>query len=261
MSQSAPRMPVLFVGHGDPMIALRDDAITRELAAQGRAIRQAYGQPRAILAVSAHWYTRGTFVQSAERPEQVYDMYGFPAELYHVKYPVKGFRPLTDAVLAALGDGVAVNDGWGIDHGAWTVLVHLFPEADIPVVQLSLDGTLPPERHYEIGQKLAALREAGYLILGSGNVAHNLRRVDWDNPGGSNETVAFNRAVIDRVTARDDRALVDYRRLPSAAYAVPTPDHYLPLLYCLGAAEQDKATVFNDACMLGSIAMTGFLFA
>lgn len=254
------RMPVIFSGHGDPQIALRDDELTRGMRKVGDKLLAEYGKPKAILAVSGHWYTRGTFVQKTPEPKQIYDMYGFPQALYEVKYPVKGCEELSDRVLDLLGDDAAVNNDWGIDHGTWTVLVHMFPAADIPVVQLSVNGLLSPEQHYELGRKLAPLRDAGYLIFGSGNIVHNLRLVDWDDPNGTAETVAFNDYVIGKLAARDDAAVVQYETIPHAAYAVPTPEHYLPLLYCLGASIGERAEVFNNVCDLGSMAMTGFVF-
>lgn len=254
------RTPVIFSGHGSPMVALENNKITAGMEAVGKAVIEKYGKPKAILAISAHWYTRGTFVQSAGEPKQVHDMYGFPEELYRVKYPVKGDRKLTDRVLEVLGNLVSVDDSWGIDHGTWTVLVHMFPKADIPVVQLSVDGTLALEQCYEIGQKLSALRDEEYLIFGSGNVVHNLRRVEWDNPDGTKMTHAFNDYIIDAVKAGNKEKVIHYADGPEAAYAVPTPEHYLPLIYCLGAADGDRAEVFNNVCNLGSMAMTGFVW-
>ena len=158
-----------------------------------------------------------------------------------------------------LGDDVSVNNDWGIDHGAWTVLVHLFPDADIPVVQLSIDGEAEPADLYAMAEKLKPLRDEGVLIVGSGNVVHNLRRVEWDNPGGSKQTEAFNADVVQAVVARDDEAVIHWESNPNADYAVPTPDHFLPLIMCLGAAQDENAKVFNDVCNLGAIAMTGFV--
>lgn len=254
------RMPVIFSGHGSPMLALEDTEVTRGLRQMGDRIIQKFGQPNAILAVSAHWYTRGTFLQRTEQPKQVYDMYGFPPELYAFQYPVKGNTALADRTLELLGDMVRVNNDWGIDHGTWTVLCHMFPKADIPVVQLSVDGTIRGETMVEIGRKLAPLRDEGYLIFASGNVVHNLRQVEWNNPNGSEQTLAFNEIVTKLVQARNDPAVIAYQDLPNAAYAVPTPDHFLPLLYMLGAAEGEVPEVFNDHCELGSIAMTGYAF-
>lgn len=257
---SNSKMPVIFSGHGDPMIALRDDNITKGMREVGQKVIKQYGKPKAILSISGHWYTRGTFVQTASSPKQIYDMYGFPKELYEVKYPVTGCKELSDRVQAILGKDVSANDDWGIDHGTWTVLVHMFPDADIPVVQLSVDGTITREKIFEIGRKLALLRSEGFLIFGSGNVVHNLRRVEWDNPNGTEMTLKFNQYIIDAVTAGEDDKVIHYETGPEADYAVPTPEHYLPLIYCMGAADGGKATVFNNVCNLGSMAMTGFVF-
>ena len=254
------KMPVLFVGHGDPMIALRKDNLTAAMQHTGEKILNDYGQPKAILAVSAHWYTRGTFVQSAPEPKQIYDMYGFPKELYNITYPVAGHASLTENAQALLGNKVSINDDWGIDHGTWTVLVHMFPKADIPVVQLSVNGLLTGPESWRIGQALAPLRQEGYLILSSGNIVHNLYRVEWENPSGSKEAEAFSRYVTDAVAKREDEALIHWQKGPFSDYAVPSPDHYLPLLYALGAAQGEKAEIFNDTCNLGAISMTSFLF-
>lgn len=254
------RMPVVFSGHGSPMLALQDTEVTQGLEAIGAQIVEQFGKPKAILAVSAHWYTRGTYVQTAENPKQVYDMYGFPQELYDFKYPVKGSPTLAERVCGLLGERVAVNDEWGIDHGTWTVLCHMFPDADVPVVQLSVDATLDTEDIYEIGESLAPLRDEGYLIFASGNVVHNLHRVEWNNPNGSPECVAFNDAVTGFVRAREDEKVLEYSTLTHAAYAAPTPEHFLPLVYMLGAAKGEKPLVFNSHCELGAIAMTGYAF-
>lgn len=257
---SDTKMPVIFSGHGSPMLALDDTEVTRGLKKIGDKVIAEFGKPKAILAVSAHWYVRGTFIQDAENPKQVYDMYGFPKELYDFKYPVKGDPILAGRVEELLGERVEVNNQWGIDHGTWTVLCHMFPKADIPVVQLSVDRTLGTDDIYNIGKSLAPLRDEGYLIFASGNVVHNLSLVDWDNPNGSPECVRFNDTVKEYVLQRNDRAVMDYQSIPDADYAVPTPEHYLPLIYMLGAAEGEKAVIFNDHCELGAIAMTGFAF-
>jgi len=254
------KMPVIFSGHGSPMVALEDNEITRGMRLIGDTVIDRFGTPKAILAVSGHWYTRGTFVQKTDAPKQVYDMYGFPEALYQVKYPTKGCAELSDRVLALLDGAASVNNEWGIDHGTWTVLVHMFPQADIPVVQLSIDSTAARVAHYELGRKLAALRMEGCLIFASGNIVHNLRRVEWDNPNGTEMTLAFNDYVIDKLKSREDEAVIQYERGPHAEYAVPTPDHFLPLLYAMGASAGEKPLVFNNICNLGSMAMTGFAF-
>lgn len=240
------RMPVIFSGHGSPMLALEDTEVTRGLHSIGQEIVSNFGRPKAILAVSAHWYTKGTFVQRTQTPRQIFDMYGFPKELYEFRYPAAGDVKLSDRVLELLQGRVSVNNDWGIDHGTWTVLCHMFPEADIPVVQLSVDGTISNEDMYDIGHVLSPLRSEGYLIFASGNVVHNLRRVEWDNPNGSEKTVKFNDFVTSRVLARDDRTILHFEQIPDAAYAAPTPEHFLPLLYMLGAAAGEKPSVFNN---------------
>lgn len=254
------RMPVIFSGHGSPMLALENDDVTRGLRTVGDTVIEKFGKPKAILAISAHWYTRGTFVQKTAEPKQIYDMYGFPKALYDFKYPVKGDVALGERVTALLGHRVAVNNEWGIDHGTWTVLCHMFPDADIPVVQLSVDRTLGNNEIYEIGKLLAPLRDEGYLIFASGNTVHNLRLVDWNSSSGSEQTIAFDNEIIELVSKRDDPAVMDYVKLRYSDYAVPTPEHFLPLIYCLGAAEGETPTVFNKVRNLAAIAMTGFAF-
>lgn len=257
---SYKRMPVIFSGHGSPMLALENNDVTRGLRDMGEKLIADFGKPKAILAISAHWYSKGTFVQKTQAPKQVYDMYGFPKALYDFKYPVKGDVVLGDRVCELLGSKVRVNNDWGIDHGTWTVLCHMFPCADIPVVQLSVDGALGNEEIYEIGKLLSPLRNEGFLIFASGNTVHNLRRVEWDNPNGSEKTVAFDDEIIELVKKRDDRAVMDYAKLRFADYAVPTSEHFLPLIYCLGAAEGETPIVFNKVRNLAAIAMTGFAF-
>src|SRR3712207_357277 len=182
------KMPVVFAGHGSPMLALENNSITKGLSEIGSKILYKYGKPKAILAISAHWYVEGTFVQTDKEPKQIYDMYGFPKELYEVKYPVKGSKELSLRVQDILGGSVTVNNQWGIDHGVWTVLIHMFPNADIPVVQLSVDAKLPEKEIYDLGKKLESLRSEGYLIFASGNVVHNLMEVEWDNDRSEEHT-------------------------------------------------------------------------
>ena len=254
------KMPVIFSGHGSPMLAIEETDVTRGLNRIGTEIVKQFGTPKAILAVSAHWYTKGTFVQSTAAPRQVYDMYGFPEELYAFQYPVKGCPELSERVCALLKEKVSVRDDWGIDHGTWTVLCHMFPEADIPVVQLSVNAELTPGELYDLGKALTPLREEGYLIFASGNVVHNLARVDWDNPNGSAECQGFNYTITKYVMARDDESVMAYDAIRYAKYAVPTPEHFLPLIMMLGASEGEKPLVFNNHCELGAIAMTGYAF-
>lgn len=252
-------MPSVFLGHGSPMLALDDNDVTHTLNAIGQRIISDYGRPKALLMVSAHWYKNRTLIQRTDQPEQIYDMYGFPPALYEVKYPVRGCAELSDAVLGIKALGAEVDNTWGIDHGTWTPLVHVFPDADIPVVQLSVNGVLTSRQCYEAGQLLAPLRQQGYLIMGSGNVVHNLRLVNWDSQQGSPEAVAFNRYITEAVEHRDDETVIDYARHPNASYAAPTADHFLPLLYVLGSNSGRHVTTFNNHLELDSIAMTGYL--
>ena len=254
------KMPAVFVGHGSPMIALDHNELTDTYNRLGKRILEEFGKPRAILMISAHWYTHGTLVQSAAKPRQVYDMYGFPPELYELKYEPTGCADLTRDVTDLLGADVEIDDSWGIDHGAWSILVHIFPKADIPVVQLSVNGDITARQSYELGQRLASLREKGYLIMGSGNVVHNLRRVEWENEHGNPAADRFDEAIKAAIEQRDDEAVIDYHRYPDADYAVPTPDHFLPLLYILGASKGETPYIFNNVRNLGSMALTGYAF-
>ncbi|SET19367.1 4,5-DOPA dioxygenase extradiol [Olsenella sp. KH3B4] len=253
------RQMTVFVGHGDPMMALRDDEVAHGLRAMGEKILA--DEPRAILAVSAHWFTRGTLVQSDPTPRQVNDMYGFPPELYAIKYRPAGSAELTARVRQLLGSDVEVDDTWGIDHGVWTPLHHMLPKANVPVVELSVNGLADARYAYDLGRRLVPLRDEGFVVLGSGNVVHNLREADWNNPAGTPACIEFDSAVRAAVEARDDEKVIAYERLPHASYAVPTPDHYLPLLTVLGASEGEKPEVFNDVRNLGAISMTSYAFA
>ncbi len=254
------KMPVIFVGHGDPMIALKINEMTETLKKVGKDIIEKHGEPKAILCISAHWYTKDTFIQSTEIPNQVYDMFGFPNELYEVKYPVKGSKELTKDVEKILGNEVKINDDWGIDHGTWTVLVHMFPEAKIPVVQLSVNANLSANKAYKLGEKLAKLREKGYLIVGSGNIVHNLRKIEWDNPKGTQEADKFDRYILDNISKREDKKVIKYKEHEYSNYAVPTPDHFMPILYILGASQGEKPYIFNEMRELGSLSMTSYIF-
>ena len=254
------KMPVVFVGHGDPMIALKINEMTETLKKVGKDIIEKHGEPKAILCISAHWYTKDTFIQSTEIPNQIYDMFGFSNELYEVKYHVKGSEELTKEVEKILGNTVKINDDWGIDHGTWTVFVHMFPEAKIPVVQLSVNANLNAEKTYKLGEKLAKLREKGYLIVGSGNIVHNLRKIEWDNPKGSREADKFDRYILDNISKREDEKVIKYEEHEYSNYAVPTPDHFMPILYILGASQGEKPYIFNEMRELGSLSMTSYAF-
>jgi len=235
----APRMPSIFVGHGSPMNALADNAYARRLQRWGSQI----GRPRAILVVSAHWLTRGgTAVATVLQPETIHDFSGFPPALANMQYPAKGAPQLAQQTVELLGAFKAQpSQAWGLDHGAWTVLHHLYPQADVPVFQVSIDYAQGPAYHFAVGRELAGLRERGVLILGSGNVVHNLRATEDSEallPRASTAWAQdFDDAVKAALAAGAVEALKDYRNLhASHAAAVPTPDHYWPLLYALGAA-------------------------
>lgn len=261
MKEGNIKYPSIFVGHGSPMTAIEDNILTQNFEKVGREMIQKFGRPGAVLSISAHWFSWGQFVQTEEEPRQIYDMTGFPEELYRVKYPIKGDSSLGERVVDLLGpDHVSVNNKWGIDHGSWSVLCHMFPQAEIPVVQLSVDGRAKPEEVYAIGERLRPLREEGILLLGSGNIVHNLREASWEDQEASPETLDFDRFIVDHVRQRDDSAILAYEGQESASYAVPTPDHFYPLLYILGASQGDTVTVFNRASQLRAISMSSFLF-
>lgn len=255
------KMPLIFLGHGSPMIALEKNSWTENFQKMGQRIIEDYGQPKAILMVSAHWYTRGLFIQREEAPRQIYDMYGFPPALYDLTYPVKGSLDLSQRVEDLLGQDLEVNNDWGIDHGTWTVLVHMFPEAQIPVVQLSLDGRKSPEDLMDLGRRLRPLREEGYLIMASGNIVHNLSQVRFDYPGGDQRALDFDRDFVNWVKENQREAYLAYGGHPSASFAVPSPDHLHPIFYILGAKEEgDRLEVFNQEGTLYSLTMTSLYF-
>ena len=252
------RLPVVFVGHGSPMNAIEDSAFRRGWAELGRALPK----PEAILCVSAHWETQGVFLTGAEAPPTIHDFYGFPRELFAVRYPAPGQPALAARVASMLaGFGAAVDPSRGLDHGCWSVLVAMYPEADVPVVQLSLDSRQPGPFHYALAKELRPLRDDGVLILGSGNVVHNLGLADFGQDGGYDWADRFDAAVRARIEAGDHAALATWEGLgPDARLAIPTPEHYLPLLYVLGVQQPgDAVRLFNAATVLGSISMTSVL--
>jgi len=247
--------PALFVGHGSPMNAIEDSAFRRGWAELGRKLPR----PEAIVCVSAHWETEGVFLTGAEAPTTIHDFYGFPRELFAVRYPAPGQPALALRVATMLG-GVraAVDPARGLDHGCWSVLVAMYPEADVPVVQLSLDSRQPGSFHYALAKELRPLRDDGVLILGSGNLVHNLRLADFGLDGGYDWAVRFDALVRERIAAGDHAALAAWGELgPDARLSIPTPEHYLPLLYALGVQQPgDAVRLFNAATVLGSISMT-----
>lgn len=253
------KFPAVFIGHGSPMLALENNMKTLTLKKMGDYIIKTYGKPKAILMVSAHWYQNDTFVSSSKTPKQIYDMYGFPDELYALKYRVQGDPELAKKVVEMLPGIARVNNEWGIDHGVWTPLIHMFPNGDIPIVEMSVNARLDAKGSYLVGQVLGNLRDE-YLVMGSGNVVHNLRAVEWDNTHGSKQADAFDTYIHDAIMKKDYEAVINYKSHPDSDYAVPTPDHFLPLLYVLGAAGHDEAKVFNYFRELGSMSQTCYLF-
>lgn len=251
------RMPSLFVGHGSPMNAIEDNEFSR--AWRGTAKR--FAKPKAVLCISAHWETNGVRVLNEPYPRTIHDFYGFPEELFAVRYPAPGSVALS-ARTAELLDGFAVMPDrmWGIDHGAWSVLRHMYPDADVPVVQLSLDSSQPGAFHYRVGKALTALRDEGILILGSGNIVHNLRLYDFRDDTPYPWAVAFDEKVRELIKERRHEKLAEYLELGEGAeLSIPTPEHFLPLLYVLAAAMDEEPEFFCQKTV-SSLSMTSLAF-
>jgi 4,5-DOPA dioxygenase extradiol len=245
--------PALFIGHGSPMNALEQNAQVQQWQSAVQGLK-----PKAILMISAHWYTQGTAVTAMARPKTIHDFYGFPQALHQVQYPAPGKPELATEIKSLLAPHqVILDSGWGLDHGAWSVLMHMFPDADVPVVQLSLDQNLSPIEHLELAKKLAPLRQQGVMILGSGNVVHNLRMLDWQSTQPPLWAEQFNRHIKELLLTRNFAAIAHYQQLGEAArLAVPHPDHFLPLLYVLGTMlEGDELSLFNDEILYGALSM------
>ena len=255
------RLPTIFFGHGNPLNALQQNAYTEAWAAIGKSIEKL----KAILCMSAHWYIPETAVTSMLQPRTIHDFGGFPRELYEVEYPAPGQPELATRIIELLAPiSVASDKSWGLDHGTWSVLCHAFPEADVPVVQLSIDENQPPPFHYELGKRLAPLRDDGVLVIGSGNLVHNLHTYAW----GRHDVEPFEWAVRfetrarQLLTDRHHQDLVDYESLGrDAMLSAPTPDHYLPLLYVLGASKADDIVSFPvEGFDGGSVSMLSVRF-
>jgi 4,5-DOPA dioxygenase extradiol len=249
-------LPAIFFGHGNPMNALMDNAYTRAWRAAGERTPA----PKAILSISAHWYVPGTGVTISSAPRTIHDFGGFPPELYRVQYPAPGDPALARRVQALLAPlPVALDDSWGLDHGTWSVLKHVYPGAGIPVVQLSIDESRPASFHFEIGRRLAPLREEGVLIAGSGNLVHNLHAYAWGRhmPEPYDWAVRFEQEARQAMLAGEFAPLLAYEKLGrDASLSIPTPDHYLPLLYVLGAAQAGESVAFPvEGIDGGSISM------
>lgn len=258
LAKKTERMPVLFVGHGSPMNALEDNRYSQGWREAAKKIPT----PKAILSVSAHWETEGTHVTAMEKPKTIHDFGGFPKALFDAQYPAPGSpahaKETADAVSKTK---VGLDDTWGLDHGTWSVLMQMYPNADIPVLQLSLDATKAPEYHYNLGKELRSLRDRGVLILGSGNIVHNLRMLRFDGKM-YDWTSEFDSKMKHYIEKADDQLVVHYEKLGAVAnYAVPTNEHFLPLLYILGAREsKEEPQFFNDVLDMGSISMRSVRF-
>jgi 4,5-DOPA dioxygenase extradiol len=237
-------MPVIFLGHGNPMNALQINDYTKTWANIGTEIPR----PKAVLSISAHWYIPRTAVTAMSAPRTIHDFGGFPQDLYNVKYPAPGDPALANRIRALLSPhSVDLDEQWGLDHGTWSVLCHIYPKADVPVVQLSIDLTKSAAFHYEIGKMLAPLREEGFLIIGSGNLVHNLRAYDWSRrlTEPFDWAVRFEERVRELLLAADDNPLINYRTLGNdAVLSIPTPDHYLPLLYVMACRKEGEKLGF-----------------
>lgn len=245
--------PAFFIGHGSPMNALEQNDIVQ----RWQSAVQNY-KPKAILMISAHWYTQGTAVTAMKMPKTIHDFYGFPEKLHLVQYPAPGNPELATQIKTLLAPHqVELDLNWGLDHGTWSVLMHMFPKADIPVVQLSLDQHLTPTEHLDLAKKLAPLRQQGVMILGSGNVVHNLRLLDWQSTQPQQWAQQFNQRIKEFLLTKNFAAIAQYRNLgEQASLAVPDPDHFLPLLYVLGSMlDGDDIGLFNDEIVYGTLSM------
>jgi 4,5-DOPA dioxygenase extradiol len=254
---TTPEMPVFFFGHGSPMNAIEQNEFT---LGWKNSIKN-LPKPNAILCISAHWETKGTFVTAMEKPKTIHDFGGFPQALFDVQYPAPGDLALAKDITTSIKKTTVGHDlEWGLDHGTWSVLNVIYPEANIPVLQMSIDYTQSAQYHYDLAKELAALRKKGLLIIGSGNIVHNLGMLAWNEPTkGFDWAMEANTKVKNFITARDHKSLINFRdQGPEFKLAIPTPEHYLPLLYVLALqGEKQNASFFNDKTVMGSIAMTG----
>ncbi len=253
------KMPVLFLGHGNPMNAIEEN----EFVSGFRNVGKTIPKPKAILVISAHWETRGTFVTAMDKPETIHDFGGFPKALFDFQYPAPGSPELAKETKSIITTTqVGLDDKWGLDHGAWSVITHLYPKADVPVVQMSIDYTQGGQYHYDLAKQLAGLRNKGVLIVGSGNMVHNLGRIAWDKM--NTDAYAYDWAteasekMKKYILSDEHQPLINFKSQGSAFdLAIPTPEHYLPLIYTLALKEKnEKITLFNDKAVAGSLTMT-----
>lgn len=255
-------MPLLFVGHGSPMNGIEDNDFSRRWRELGKTLPT----PKGVLVISAHWLTKGTHVTAMEHPRTIHDFGGFPQALYNVQYPAPGNPALAEETRRVIASTpVGLDHDWGLDHGTWTIVRHMYPKANIPVLQLSIDFHQTPQYHYDLAKELSSLRQKGVLIIGSGNMVHNLRRVAWDRLNepeyGYEWTLEMNALFKKHIVEHNHRSLINYESLgTSAMLAIPTPDHYYPLLYVLGLQKKnEESTFFNDRAVGGSLTMTSVM--
>ncbi|MDD5184515.1 MAG: 4,5-DOPA dioxygenase extradiol [Paludibacter sp.] len=258
-NNSTDRMPVLFVGHGSPMNAIEEN----EFVQVWKKLGESLAKPKAIICISAHWETRGTQVTALPDPPTIHDFGGFSRELYEVQYTAPGSPELAkEAIKIISGSTVLPDEKWGLDHGAWSFLKHMYPKANVPVIEMSLDYNKSPKQHYELAKELASFREKGILIVGSGNIVHNLRRVAWDKADedeyGFDWALEANEIIKKLIIENRHQELINYQLLgKEVQMAVPTPDHYLPLLYALALKNgNEELSFFNDKAVMGSLTMT-----
>jgi 4,5-DOPA dioxygenase extradiol len=254
--ESTAKMPVLFVGHGSPMNAIE----TNEFSLEWQKLGKSLPKPNAILCISAHWETKGTFVTAMEKPQTIHDFGGFPQALFDVQYPAPGSPELAGETKKLVAKTeVGLDQNWGLDHGAWSVIRVMYPEADIPVIQMSLDYYQNPQYHYDLAKELVALRQKGVMIIGSGNMVHNLRAVDWSKPNqGFDWAQEANEKFKKLIFDNDHKQLINYKMLGrEVELSIPTPEHYLPLLYALALkSDNEQVVFFNDKSVMGSLSMT-----
>jgi 4,5-DOPA dioxygenase extradiol len=259
LDEQEKAMPVLFIGHGSPMNGIEDTEFSRRWTQMAEEIPT----PKAVLVVSAHWFTKGTQITAMDFPKTIHDFGGFPQALFDVQYPAPGNPALAKETMELLHSAhVELDHDWGLDHGTWTVVRHMYPEANIPVLQLSIDFTKGPQYHYDLAKELAALRKKGVLIIGSGNMVHNLRMVAWDRLNDAEYAYDWAKEINEKfknlIESGDHKPLINYSSLgKEALLAIPTPEHYLPLIYTLGLKTvNDGVSFFNDKAVGGSLTMT-----
>ena len=263
LSQQEQKTPLLFIGHGSPMNGIENNQFSQ----QWSSLAKDFPEPTAVIVISAHWLTRGTFVTAMEKPRTIHDFGGFPKALFDVQYPAIGSPVIAEETQKLITKtDVHLDHDWGLDHGTWTIIRHIYPKANIPILQLSIDYHQSPQYHYELAQELATLRRKGVLIIGSGNMVHNLRMVDFQRINGAygyDWAIEMNEKFKKNITDRNHKDLINYESMGQAAkLAIPTPDHYYPLLYILGMQEKnEEASFFNDVPVGGSLTMTSVKIA